>query len=80
MPTSVSGCWWCDLCLFEREKLPRGGGGEELSVLIENFMEHVSWTVSPAQTKIQRPHIEKILPILKIMDKDIDLALYCDLC
>ncbi len=28
------------------------GVGEELPVLIENFMEHVSWTVSHAQTEI----------------------------
>jgi hypothetical protein len=27
MPSSASGCWRCDLCLSEREKLPRGGGG-----------------------------------------------------
>ncbi len=34
--------------------------GEELPLLIENFMEHVSWTVSHAQTEIQRPHMEEI--------------------
>jgi hypothetical protein len=56
-----------------------GGGGEELTVLNENFMEHGSWTVSHAQTEIQRPDIEKIVTKLKIMDKDIDLALYRDL-
>jgi hypothetical protein len=84
MPTAASGCWRCDLCLSEREKLPRGGGGvgggEELPVLIENFMRYVSWTISHAQTEIQRPHIEKIFTKLKIMDKDIDLALYRNLC
>jgi len=60
-----------------------GGGGEELPLLIENFMKHVSWTVSHAQTEIQRPHMEemrKFLPKLKIMDKDIEFALYRDLC
>ncbi len=36
------------------------GGGEELPVLIENYMEHGSWTVSHAQTEIQRPHIEEM--------------------
>jgi hypothetical protein len=59
------------------------GVEEELPLLIENFMEHVSWTVSHAQTEIQKPHMEemrKFLPKLKIMDKDIDLALYRDLC
>jgi hypothetical protein len=54
------------MCLSELEKLPRGGGGvggrggEELPVLIENYREHGSWTVSHAQTEIQRPHIEEI--------------------
>jgi hypothetical protein len=46
-------------------------------------MENVSWTVSHAQTEIQRPHMEemrKFFQKLKIMDKDIDLALYHDLC
>ncbi len=41
------------------------GGGEELPVLIENFMEHCSWTVSQAQIEIQRPHIEKIFTKIK---------------
>ncbi len=49
-------------------------------MLIENFMEHRSWTVSHSQTEIQRPHIEKIFTKIQIMNKDIDLALYCDLC
>ena len=71
MPTSASGCWRCDLCLSEREKLPRGRGGvggrggEELPVLIENFMEHVYRTVSHAQTDIQRPHMEEIFTKIK---------------
>jgi hypothetical protein len=41
------------------------GGGEELPLLIENFMEHVSWTVSHAQTEIQRPHMEEISTKIK---------------
>jgi hypothetical protein len=69
MPTCASGLWLCDLCPSEREKLPRGWGGvgvgEELPLLIENFMEHVSWTVSHAQTEIQRPHIEAIFTKIK---------------
>jgi hypothetical protein len=59
------------------------GGGEELPFLIENFMEHASWTVYHAQTEIQRPHIDtfrKFLSKLKIRDRDIDLSLYRDLC
>jgi hypothetical protein len=44
-------------------------------------MEHGSWNVSHAQTEIQRPHTEAIFtPKFKIMDKDIGLALYRDLC
>jgi hypothetical protein len=50
------------------------GGGEGLPLLIENFIEHVSRTVSHAQTDIQSPQ-RKFLPKLKII-KDIDLALY----
>ena len=71
MPTSASGCWRCDLCPYERKKLPRGRGGvmgrggEELPLLIENFMKHVSWTVSHAQTEIQRPPIEEIFTKMK---------------
>ncbi len=41
------------------------GGGEELPLLIENFMEHVYRTVSHAQTDIQRPHMEEIFTKIK---------------
>ncbi len=41
------------------------GGGEEFPLLIENFREHVSWTVSHAQTEIQRPHMEEIFTKIK---------------
>ncbi len=34
-------------------------------MLIENFIEHVSWTVSHAQTEIQRPHVEKSFTKIK---------------
>jgi hypothetical protein len=80
MPTCASGGWRCDLCLSEREKLPRGGGGEKLPVFIENFMEHVSWTVPTLRQRFRNHTLRNFLPKLKIMDKDIDLALYCDLC
>jgi hypothetical protein len=53
------------------------GGGEELPLLIENYMDHGSWNVSHAQTEIQRPHTEAIFT--KIMDNDIGLALHRDL-
>ena len=62
MPTSASGGVTC-VYLSVRNCPGAGKGwgeGKELPVLIENFMEHVSWTVSHAQTEIQRPHIEKI--------------------
>jgi hypothetical protein len=76
MLTSASDCWrvvtWVTgvTCVYLRVRNCPGagegwGGGEELTVLIENFMEHGSWTVSHAQTEIQRPHIEKIFTKMK---------------
>ncbi len=56
------------------------GGKEELPSLIENFMKHVSLTVSYAQTEIQRPPIEEIFTKMKNINNDKDLALYRDLC
>ncbi len=51
-------------------------------MLIENFMEHVSWIVSQPQTEIQRPHIEKIFTKIKNYGKGytVDIDLYQDLC
>jgi hypothetical protein len=72
------------MCLSEREKLPRSGGevggGEELPVLIENFMEHVSGLFPMLRKRFRDHNLKFFLPKLKIMDKDIDLVLYRDLC
>jgi hypothetical protein len=54
---------------------------DELPVLIENVMEHVSWTVSHAQTEIQRPNIVKNFTKIKNYGQGyVDLALYRNLC
>jgi hypothetical protein len=54
------------------------GAGEELPLLIENFMKHVSWTVSYAQTEIQRPPMEEIFTkMIKILPST---AIFVDRC
>jgi hypothetical protein len=57
------------MCPSKCEQLPRGGrgvgGGEELPLLIEIYMDHGSWTVFHAQTEIKRPHIEAIFTKMK---------------
>jgi hypothetical protein len=55
------------------------GEGEELTVSIENFLEHPGLFPTPRQ-RFRDHTLRKFLPKLKMMDKDIDLALYRDLC
>jgi hypothetical protein len=66
-----------DLCLSVYLNCPEAGEGWgevwNFLLLIENFMEHGSWTVSHAQTEIQRPTLrnldqnEKLWTIIKIL-------------
>jgi hypothetical protein len=86
MPTSASGCWRVatgvtgETCVYLCVRNCPGAGegwgeGEELPVSIEAFMEH------PGLFPRFRDHtLRKFLPKLKMMDKDIDLALYRNLC
>jgi hypothetical protein len=53
------------------------GEGEELPVSIETFMENPGLFPTPRQ-RFRDHTLRKFLPKLKIMNKDIGLALYRD--